>query len=455
MYFKYEEKNYSIERYPSSDNKSLRAWSAADEYLLKYLKESNISYTKPLIYNDRFGFLSTILSRQQPNIIINYKSQEKSLEINLKKHGIDLNTNTSLQNFLMSHKMDGHSEFKVISPVTTVSQFLSDPSILKPSLGIDDSIDVFTFDPVSNKSTSTINDYLYEKGNQLTVIAYTLQNISNNLTGNSDTSQDFFKAISDELTSSYNSSQDVVNIESKEFINSVKENVINLKSLNDSIANSLNITNSLSNTLPIIKVYSEDSVTNAVFNFCLKNKIKLIYSATSASLGNRGKDKNLSPYAFTKAKNLELLENLKKWFNFKYEVIYFYNVYGPHQICKGQMSTVIGIFEDHFKRKKPLPVVKPGTQSRRFTHIEDTINVCFLAWRKNLCRHYSISNKKSYSILEVAKLFDSKFKFLPKRAGERYASALTNLSYNNKVHKRYGKIQLKDYINSFIKRYKK
>ena len=63
--------------------------------------------------------------------------------------------------------------------------------------------------------------------------------------------------------------------------------------------------------------------SNSVFNFCLKNKIKLIYSATSASLGNKGKDKNLSPYAFTKAKNLELLENLKKWFNFKYEVIYF------------------------------------------------------------------------------------------------------------------------------------
>ena len=109
-------------------------------------------------------------------------------------------------------------------------------------------------------------------------------------------------------------------------------------------------------------IESNNIGSNAVFNYCLKNKIKLIYSATSASLGNKGKDKNLSPYAFSKAKNLELLENLKKWFNFKYEVIYFYNVYGPYQICKGQMSTVIGIFEDHYKRGKPLPVVKPGTQ---------------------------------------------------------------------------------------------
>ena len=191
--------------------------------------------------------------------------------------------------------------------------------------------------------------------------------------------------------------------------------------------------------------------SNSIFNFCLKNKIKLIYSATSASLGNKGKDKNLSPYAFTKAKNLEILENLKKWFNFKYEVIYFYNVYGPHQICRGPMSTVIGIFEDHYKRKKALPVVRPGTQSRRFTHIDDTTNVCFLAWKKNLCRHYSISNKKSYSILDVAKLFDSKIKYLPKRAGERYASALTNKNLSNKIYKYFGKISLRKYVQEFIK----
>ena len=192
--------------------------------------------------------------------------------------------------------------------------------------------------------------------------------------------------------------------------------------------------------------------SNAVFSFCLKNNIKLVYSATSASLGNKGKDKNLSPYAFTKAKNLELLENLKKWFNFKYEVIYFYNVYGPNQIYKGEMSTVIGIFEDHYKKRKSLPVVRPGTQTRRFTHIQDTVEVCYFAWKKNLCRHYSITSKKSYSILEVAKMFDSKIKFIPKRPGERYASALTKINLTNKIYKYYGKIMLKDYIKNFIKK---
>ena len=190
--------------------------------------------------------------------------------------------------------------------------------------------------------------------------------------------------------------------------------------------------------------------SNAVFNFCLKNKIKLIYSATSASLGNDGNDKNLSPYAFSKSKNLELLENLKKWFNFKYEVIYFYNVYGPNQICEGDMATVIGIFENHYKKRKPLPVVKPGSQTRRFTHILDTVNVCYTAWQKKLCRHYSIANKKTYSILEVARMFNHKIKYLPRRKGERYASALTNKNLSNKVYKYFGKIELKNYINNFL-----
>ena len=198
-------------------------------------------------------------------------------------------------------------------------------------------------------------------------------------------------------------------------------------------------------------IESNNIGSNAVFNYCLKNKIKLIYSATSASLGNKGKDKNLSPYAFTKAKNLELLENLKKWFNFRFEVIYFYNVYGPKQISKGKMSTVIGIFEEAYKNKKPLPVVKPGSQSRRFTHIDDTVKICYEAWKRDKCAHYSITHKNSFSILEVARLFKSKIKYLPPRLGERYASALTEMSLNNKVLKRYGKLSLKDYISSFIK----
>jgi len=191
--------------------------------------------------------------------------------------------------------------------------------------------------------------------------------------------------------------------------------------------------------------------SHEVFNFCLSNNIKLIYSATSATLGNNGNDKNLSPYAFTKSKNLEMLENLKLWYNFKFEIIYFYNVYGPRQISKGDMATVIGIFEDQFENGKALTVVRPGSQSRRFTHIKDTVEACYYAWKKNNCSHYSISNKKSYTILQVAKMFGQKIKMLPPRRGERFASALTSINLSNKVFKLFGKVNLKDYIDNVVK----
>jgi UDP-glucose 4-epimerase len=187
-----------------------------------------------------------------------------------------------------------------------------------------------------------------------------------------------------------------------------------------------------------------------VFNFALKNKIRLIYSATSASLGNKGQDMNLSPYAFSKAKNLELLENFKKWFSFRYEVVYFYNVYGEKQICKGDMATVVGIFEDHFKRGKKIPVVRPGTQARRFTHVYDTIKACVFAWKKNKCKHYSIASRQSFSIIELAKLFKSKIRYLPMRKGERFASALTKMNLNNKIIRLSAKIKLKDYVSNFL-----
>ena len=190
--------------------------------------------------------------------------------------------------------------------------------------------------------------------------------------------------------------------------------------------------------------------TPNVFNFALNNKIRLIYSATSASLGNGGKDMNLSPYAFSKAKNLELLENLKKWFNFRFEVVYFYNVYGEKQICKGEMATVVGIFEDYFKREKKLPVVRPGTQARRFTHVFDTVKACIFAWRKNKCKHYSVASNQSYSIIELAKLFKSKIRYLPVRKGERFASALAKMNLNNKIIRLPAKIRLKDYVSDFL-----
>tara|TARA_B100001996_G_scaffold362561_1_gene330170 strand:- start:3 stop:890 length:888 start_codon:yes stop_codon:yes gene_type:complete len=195
--------------------------------------------------------------------------------------------------------------------------------------------------------------------------------------------------------------------------------------------------------------HSNISGTSKVFSFCLDNKIKVIYSATSASLGNKGSDQSLSPYAYSKSRNLKLLMHLKKWFNLSFEALYFYNVYGPRQIKTGSMATVVGIFENQYEKKKLLTVVRPGSQSRKFTHVHDTVKGCYFAWKKNLNRHYSLSNNKSYSILSVAKMFSKKIKFIKPRLGERKKSSNVKNIGGIKIYSVKCGASLKSYIQSF------
>ena len=181
--------------------------------------------------------------------------------------------------------------------------------------------------------------------------------------------------------------------------------------------------------------------TFEVIKFCLEKKAKLIYSASSSTIGN---NKFLSPYSWSKYANNELIKNFSKWFGLKYVIVYFYNVYGPNQITKGHMSAVIGIFEKQYLLGKPLTVVKPGTQKRDFTHVEDIANGTYLAATKSLNSEFHLGSGKNYSIIEVAKMFKSKYKLVSERPGERFYS----LSKSNKA-----KIQLKYRIKNDLKSY--
>jgi UDP-glucose 4-epimerase len=196
---------------------------------------------------------------------------------------------------------------------------------------------------------------------------------------------------------------------------------------------------------------SNISGTQEVIKFCLENNIKIIYSATSASLGNNQEDQHLSPYAYSKSVNMNLIMNLNKWYNLKYEIIYFYNVYGPKQIIDSKMSAVIAIFCKQFLNNNPLTVVLPGTQVRRFTHVKDTVEACFMAWKKNKNNHYSIASLKSYSIIKVAKLFSNNIKYIKKRRGERFKSTIIRAIRGKKIINLVGKRTLNDYINNFKK----
>ena len=190
--------------------------------------------------------------------------------------------------------------------------------------------------------------------------------------------------------------------------------------------------------------------SSQVIEFAKNNNIKIIYSATSSHLGNNGDDENLSPYAWSKSKNIELIKNYNRWFGLKYELVYFYNVYGPGQILNSPMSAVIGIFEEQYKKGKPLTIVKPGNQRRDFTHIDDIVRGCYLAWKKGKQNEYMLGTKKNHSIIEIAKMFKTKIKYIPSRPGERFGSTIPN---NNakKILGYSARVKIIDYIKNFIK----
>tara|TARA_R100000664_G_scaffold17057_1_gene25942 strand:- start:13846 stop:14727 length:882 start_codon:yes stop_codon:yes gene_type:complete len=191
--------------------------------------------------------------------------------------------------------------------------------------------------------------------------------------------------------------------------------------------------------------------TYEVVKFCRKNKAKLIYAASSSKFGNNGEDENLSPYAWTKAKNVELIKNYSSWFDMDYSIAYFYNVYGPGHASEGKYSTVIGIFENQLKQKNPLTVVRPGNQKRYFTHVHDvTKGLLSLVQGGNKLEFSFGDDRSKHSIEEVAKMFGGEIKYIQKKEGDRFESPI-DLTNSKDILDWYPNIQLKDYINQYRK----
>lgn len=200
--------------------------------------------------------------------------------------GSDLDSQILLNDFLLTHKLTGHTDFKVITPVTSVMAFMSTPANINISLGIDDSIDISSFDPVANKGDGGINDYLYEKGNQLTILSYALQNISNDFKTSTDKTQDYFNAIAEELEKEYAESSAKVDIEDESFITNVLENLITAKTLTITDEAKANTLSAMSGLLPIIQIKTEDNITTGLIRFGLstfQTDIKTIANGTASA----------------------------------------------------------------------------------------------------------------------------------------------------------------------------
>ena len=184
--------------------------------------------------------------------------------------GQDLDTMTQVDNLMLLRTLEGYSASNFsITPVTTIANFLPGENLYN-LLGIDSSIDFLTVDPVAVKGDGGINDFLYEKGNQLTILALSLYNVKNDLVSGSsagDSTKDYFKAIAEEIKIQNTSTSAKVDIESETFISNVLDNVIAAKSITISDVNKSNTIKALSTLMPLVEVKASDDITTAVMRF--------------------------------------------------------------------------------------------------------------------------------------------------------------------------------------------
>ena len=186
--------------------------------------------------------------------------------------------------------------------------------------------------------------------------------------------------------------------------------------------------------------------TMKIMEWAKKNNVKVIYAGSSSKHHNPSD----SPYAMYKFLGEEVCKLYKNSYSTDVEIARFYNVYGPNESLDEIHGNVIGIWQTKIKKGLPLPIVGDGNQRRDFTHIDDIVRGCYLAWKKGNQNHYMLGTHKSYSILEIAKMFKTKIKYLPRRRGERLGSTIIN---NNakKVLGYRSSIDIKNYIKEFIK----
>ena len=162
-----------------------------------------------------------------------------------------------------------------------------------------------------------------------------------------------------------------------------------------------------------------------VISFASDQNAKFIYSGSSTKFSVEESENLQSPYSLTKAHNTYLLNNYAKWKGLSYCITYYYNVYGGREISEGNFSTVVAKFLQLKKNgKKKLPVTKPGTQIRNFTHIDDIVSGIILIALRGEGDGYGIGAEKGYSILDLVEMIGLEPEFLNESPGNRMNTKL-------------------------------
>jgi UDP-glucose 4-epimerase len=164
---------------------------------------------------------------------------------------------------------------------------------------------------------------------------------------------------------------------------------------------------------------------------CKKFNVPIVYAGSSTKLSYPGELH--SPYAFFKSTIAKLVQGYGDWYGLKYNICYFYNVYGPNTDLWGnEWQSVINIFKDQREAEIPLTITGNGTQRRDFTYVDDIVTGLVLAGENIRNDEFQLGSGVDYSILDIAEAFDHPFEFVPARKGDR-PKGLADVSHAKKV----------------------
>ena len=192
--------------------------------------------------------------------------------------------------------------------------------------------------------------------------------------------------------------------------------------------------------------------TFTVVEFCRKRGVgKLVYAASSTKFAIEGDGRHQNPYSFSKATNVDLINDYGRWYNLPYAICYFYNAFGPREKGLGKYATLIAKFEQAYLRGEPLTVVKPGTQRRNYTYVGDLARGMILVGEKGQGDGYTLGNTKAYSVVEIAEAFGGPIKYI-----EGYCGRAESGIAPSKAREEFGwdtTVDIMDYIKEFVRKH--
>lgn len=224
----------------------------------------------------------------------------------------------------------------------------------------------------------------------------------------------------------YSSGSYANHIDGVKYINSDTVKINNIDIIKPDLLFHLGEYSRVENSLTDVERVVQSNIigTSQILEFWRKNRCKLIYAGSSTKFGDGGATVDETPYALTKAQSTELVNAYGRWYGLEYSIVYFYNVYGGREIATGNYSTVVAKFLHRYAHGLPLQVVRPGTQERNFTHIDDVVEALEIIAKQGQGDGYGIGCKERHSIFELAKLISDDIEFIPERPGNRMQAEL-------------------------------